>query len=233
MPATLAGGQVKESLPACSGSASAVVNYSDTAMDWYGNPIINSISVTFKNFVADISWEADGSECSPAAINGSVNGTVSYDSMPEMNGMAFSFNNLTVTEGGLSQAFNGSINMSWDNSTRDSSFSMTADFKDSDGQVYRAQGFTITYSGSYPYGVTSISGRLYDPSYGYVDLTTPQQFTYDYACASATIPVSGVLRLDGANGGFIELDAAGDGCDTYSLTWSEDGIVTQTDIVNW
>jgi hypothetical protein len=108
---------------------------------------------------------------------------------------------------------------------------MTASFRDIDEQVYRGEGYTIDYDSLGR--VTGISGRLFNPTYGYVDISTPLAFSYDYSCNYYATPVSGVLRLDGVNGGYIELDAAGDGCDTYSLTWSEDGIVTQTDIVNW
>lgn len=155
--------------------------------------------------------------------------TVSYDgtyaSTPAMNGINFTLSNFSVTEGGLNQAFNGSFGITWDYVTFESSSTLNADFKDTDGLVYRAQDYAVNFDISNR--VTGISGRLYNPLYGYAEITTTTPFGYDGNCTVGPdfvqVPSSGVMRLDGSNGGYIELDAAGAGCDTFTMTWSANG----------
>lgn len=46
-----------------------------------------------------------------------------------------------------------------------------------------------------------ISGRVYDPDYGYIDVTTPNPIR-----ANSSGPYQGLLRIDGADGSWAELD---------------------------
>lgn len=221
---TLAGASFSgESLPACSGSATASGTYDDYTGDFY------SMTVTFTNYVMDI-WD-DGTECSTEKLNGRMSVTFSYDDYQLINGMTITLTDYSVTDltTGQNYAFNGSMAMTMDNFTYESSFSMTMNFRGTDGVVYRAENYTVQFD-SYD-NMISISGRLYDPEYGYVDLSTAPQFGYS-GCYYG-YPSSGVLRIDGANNGYIEIDANTGNCDTYALTWSADGTNPVAVIQNW
>jgi len=228
---TLVGAQqtVSQSIAACSGSATGSLSYDDTAVDYYGYAIIYSMSITYTNFVADLG--VDG--CDTTTYNGTVSIGVTYDSLPDINGMTLTFTNLSVAYGGMTEAYNGSYGMTWDNTTGDSTFTMSVDFKDTDGLVYRVQNYTVNFDASG--NVTSISGRLYDPLYGYVDIATTTTFSYTGLCYDAyyyPVPDMGVMTLTGD--GTITLDANTGDCATYQLSWiSGDGSMSGSQLVNW
>lgn len=233
---SLAGAQVSDSrtVQGCTGSATGSISYDDIYLDSYDLPIFYSMSMSFNNYVADV--YGDGTTCGTETLNGSMSITVSYDgpvdSAPEMNGMTITLSNLSVTEGGLNQVFDGSLGMSLNTATGESTFTMTANFRDTDGLVYRAQNYTVNFDSLDR--VTSISGRLYHPSHGYVDIATTTDLSYTGYCTSiyGPVPDTGVVTLSG--NGTVTLDAAGDGCDTYQVSWvTGDGSASGSSLEYW
>lgn len=234
---SLAGAQVSgsETIQGCYGSSATFSgSIDDFYKDVYGLPIIYSMSISFDNYVEDI--YGDGSTCGTETFNGSMSVTVSYDGpvtdTPELNGMTITLSNLSVSEGGLSQAFDGTLGMSLNTTTRESTFTMTANFRDIDGLVYRAQNYTVNFDDLDH--VTSISGRLYDPLYGYIDIVTTTDLSYVGGCGSVygPIPDAGAISLSGY--GNITLDANTGDCATYLVSWtSGDGSSTGSSLENW
>ena len=228
----LAGAQVSgsETIQGCYGSSATFSgSFDDFYQDFYGLPIIYSMSISFNNYVED--FYGDGSTCGTETFNGSMSLSVSYDGpvtdAPELNGMTISLSNLSVSEGGLSQAFDGTLGMSLNTTTLESTFTMTANFRDIDGLVYRAQNYTVNFNSDDL--VTSISGRLYDPLYGYIDIATTTLLSYG---GCGIYPDMGVVTLSGY--GSITLDANTGDCATYQVSWtSGDGSSTGSSLQNW
>lgn len=238
---SLAGVQVSDSLTeeSCGGSVTFSGSFDDTYVDAYYEPIIYSMSISFSNYSAELYDYNTGYYCDTETLNGSLSMTVTYDgpvdSSPEMDGMTITINDLSMTDTatGQGQAFSGTLAMSMNTSTGESSLTMTVNFRDIDGQVYRMENYTVQYDSLD--NAISVSGRLYDPVYGYIDLSTPTLFSYAGGCTDADfnpVPSSGVLQIDGANGGYITIDAVGNDCSTYTLTWS-DGTTTLSSIKYW
>lgn len=239
---TVAGAVASDSftIQGCQGTATFSGTYDDYYEDIDWDPIVYNLSVSFNNYVDDV--YGDGYYCGDVIFNGTMAITSVYydgpiDQYPEVSGMDVALGDLSVTEiaTGLNQAFNGALVLRTDTITGGSSISMTADFRDTDGLVYRAENYTLT-SDVYD-NLTSISGRLYNPAYGYIDLTTTTPFGYGYYCYDPytyeLVPDTGVLRIDGANNGYIVIDANTGACDTYTLTWSADGTSTVAVTKNW
>ncbi len=137
-------------------------------------------------------------------INGSV--TFSANTSADTLNMAF---RVTVTYIGESQSVN--MTLACNNiSTPSVSCSMTSDFTGIDGRVYRIEELTVSGSESSGFYVGM---RLYDPDYGWVDVTTSQPLTYD--CANG-MPGSGMITVNGSGGSFAS--ASFDSCSSYTVT---------------
>jgi len=219
----------------CNGSSATLSGTVDNVYtDINGLPIIYNLSITFRNYVADI--YGDGSVCDSTRINGSMSFTVTYDgpvySMPQMDSMTFTFTNMAVTDlaSGLGQTLHGSFGMSMNTATGESSFTMTANLKDTDGLVYKAENYTVTFDNSNR--VTGISGRLYNPTYGYVDIVTTTALSYGAWCyvMGSPVPDTGVVTLTGD--GSVTMDANTGSCATYQVSWTN-GTSTGSALVNW
>lgn len=87
-----------------------------------------------------------------------------------------------------------------------------SDYMGDDGRAYRVTDAEVSEDGN---STNTASGRIYDPNYGYVDVTTEIPFTLD--CPNDH-PGSGRLRFTGASqsSGTIEFIS----CDEYVLTTS-------------
>lgn len=109
---------------------------------------------------------------------------------------SFSFNNLTCTSGSDSFTLNG--NISWDVTGSSATMTMTMLLRDnSTSKVYWVQDYTIEATEGVGYVDIDVSGRYYDPDYGYVTFTTPTPFRiYD----DDDYPSEGVLVVTGNTG---------------------------------
>ena len=98
---------------------------------------------------------------------------------------------------------------------------LSSDFTGTRGLIYRISNFTAVKN--IAGDLTSITGRLYHPDYGYVDITTTTDISFG-TCASTTIPDGGIIQFTGSNNATI----------TYTctdITSSITGGATTT--VNW
>lgn len=121
----------------------------------------------------------------------SVSGTATYTTSNNFTNFSITYTNFTVT-------FNGSVTETIENMTiactnSGSSCTISSDFTGSDGRVYRIADFTVT--GIYPN--YTISGRIYHPDHGYVDIAG--SVTYS-TCGDTERPTSGSISFTGANG---------------------------------
>lgn len=207
-------------LPACSGSANATVIKDPVLVDWAGAPILYSMSVTFNDYVEDLG----GGICSTVAYKGEMTLEVGYDgplaAAPEMNSLAFTFAKLFITEGNVKDGFNGTFVDAWDTLTDLSTFTFNMDYSETDGHTYRMENFVISFDTAY--NATGISGRLYDPGHGYVDIVTTTPFSYAGLCRAGVAPADwavpdlGAMTLTGnVEFGF---DANTADCLTYAVT---------------
>ena len=65
----------------------------------------------------------------------------------------------------------------------------------------------------------SISGVFYDPAYGYVTVATSNPPLTFSDCSGTTLPVSGWVRVTGANGVYGELDPIT--CAAYNICYND------------
>jgi len=75
------------------------------------------------------------------------------------------------------------------------SCNVSSDFTGTDGLIYRVSNFTITADIN---GDFAISGRLYHPDYGYIDITTSTNISFG-TCTSTSIPDTGIVQFTGTN----------------------------------
>ena len=144
----------------------------------------------------------------------------------------FSFDNLTGTLGTDSFTLNG--NISFDVTASPATMTMAMLLQDnSTGKVYWLRDYTMTATEGANYVDVELSGRYYDPDYGYVNITTNTPFRiYD----GDDWPSEGVLVITGDGNTRarltvlssttyqIEADTNGDGSydwDSGVLNWSE------------
>lgn len=161
----------------CGGSASFTVSVDDRTGDFSGDS-------NFSNYCDD------GVTISGAA---SFSGQVDLNT-EELLEFSFSFDNLTVTLSSDSFTLDG--NISFD--TTASSVTMTMGLKDNNtGKVYWLEDYNMTLIGWWNYIEVEVSGRYYDPDYGYVTITTPIPLRiYD----SDDQPSDGVFVITGNRG---------------------------------
>lgn len=133
-----------------------------------------------------------------------VNGTASFQG--QLNGtFTLTYSNFTVTSNGMTETINMTITCS------QTSCSTSSDFTGSDGRSYRLENFDISGSEFSGY---SVSGRVYDPEYGYIDISTTTPITFN--CSNG-FPGTGVIEFsDGTNAGNIAFND----CFSYSVTFN-------------
>jgi hypothetical protein len=143
-----------------------------------------------------------------------INGEVTFTSNTGSDALNMVFR-VTVSYIGESQSVNMSLSCN-NVSTPSVTCSMTSDFTGIDNRVYRIEDMTVSgdrFSGFY------VSVRLYDPDYGWVDVTTSMPLIYN--CANG-MPGSGMLSVNGSGGTFAT--ASFDSCSSYTVT--VDGVGT-------
>jgi hypothetical protein len=134
--------------------------------------------------------------CTVSDINFTVtvSGTATYTTANNFNDFTIQYTNFTVTIADFNSTHTETIeNMTISCTSGGMSCSITSDFTGSDGKVYRIADFNVT--GTYPNYI--ISGRLYHPDHGYVDVSGSVSYS---TCGAVERPTSGSITFTGANG---------------------------------
>lgn len=118
--------------------------------------------------------------------------TIKVDGRARFQGIIFgdfimTFTNFTITEGNQEPQ---TINMTLDCSGVECS--ITTDIKGADGRIYRVVNLTVSGSDFSGY---EISGRVYDPNHGYIDITTNSLDRLFFECTNGR-PSSGQIMFD-------------------------------------
>jgi hypothetical protein len=140
-------------------------------------------------------------------MNGSVTFSGDIDTNGEFTGMNMTFNAVTVSDGGNSISFGGTMSMS---NMLSNPVTMTMNMRireNGTGEIIWINNYTAdVLTGSDVNGMyeeITISGRFYDPVHGYVDLNTITPLRvyeiYEY-------PSQGELRFDGLGGTYARLE---------------------------
>lgn len=129
-----------------------------------------------------------------------INGTSTFSGVvdpntSELEQFVFSFDYITGTSGTESFAMDGDIDLT----VSGSSIIMTMDMliQCNGPNTYKVENFQMTVTEGSGYTEIAVSGRFYDPAYGYVTLSTPSPFLVSW---NADYPYSGELVLEGAMG---------------------------------
>jgi hypothetical protein len=146
--------------------------------------------------------------------------------------MTLTFNDLIGTVYAEPVTFNGSITA--DLSRTPAYMSMNLSMRDNyTGKTYRVENFTIAIWDYGNLGEFTISGRFYDPDYGYITISTPLNFGI---MSYNSYPHQGEMVIHGGNGTkarlrvidsnycTVEADTDGDGTYDWSsgtLIWTE------------
>ena len=80
------------------------------------------------------------------------------------------------------------------------SCTLVSDFTGPGGLIYRATNFTAVKDVAAD--LTTITGRLYHPDYGYVDITTTTAISFG-TCGTASIPDGGIIQFTSSNSATI------------------------------
>lgn len=117
---------------------------------------------------------------------------------------------LALTEGG--QAYIFSLDVSGDEvSGQIGAVTLNCTYLAPDQKVYMVTNYQVTATAT----TVSISGTFYDPAYGYVTVATSNPPLTFSDCSGTTLPISGWVRVTGANGYYGELDPLG--CANYNI----------------
>lgn len=205
---------VSDSLP--DGNCGGTASFSGTADD---------VSGEFRATFTFSGWCNDG-----VTVSGRVTASGTFDvNTEEPMELEFSFSVLTVSDGIDTFRGSGSITVSFGASE---SLIIDMDFASGDGTTYRASNLTITATATTGGESFTITGRVYHPVHGYVDVSTPVALVVE---TGQTFPSSGELVATGANGSKarlialspptqfqIDVDQDGDGTyetDLGTFTW--------------
>jgi hypothetical protein len=186
----------------CGGTAS----FSGTANDVTGEI---RASFTFSSWCND-----DVTVSGRVTASGQID--VSTESLLELE---FSFSVLTVSDGTDTFRGRGSVTVSFGDPA---SILVDMDFAASDGTVFRASNLDLTATATTNGENFSVTGRVFHPVHGYVDISTPVALLVETGQA---FPSSGELVVTGAAGSKAKLTALSptqfqievdqDGDDTY------------------
>jgi hypothetical protein len=143
-------------------------------------------SITFSGFC-----EAGLSVSGKASFSGSVNVNTE-----ELRSSTLNFDSITASSETESVTLDGRIEMSASGSTYTAAMDML--IRDNNaGGVCKIEDYQMDISDGYGYSDVTVSGRFYDPLYGYVDLETEQALRiYDYD----EYPSAGILIIEGQTG---------------------------------
>ena len=203
---------------ACGGTATGFLQVDDVTGDFSGD-------LTFANY-CDANVTLNGKTDFSGIIN------LTTDQIENIN---FNFGYLTITEPSGSSIIDGNLLIV----NQSNGFTLTMEMYLQDGSdVYWINNYNIEAI-EYPSSVSiSVSGIFYDPNYGYVTLSTPENLVvYDYD----RLPAAGILLVEGENGSSggptkakltckssglfnVEADTDGDGIydwDSGDLSWDD------------
>ena len=108
----------------------------------------------------------------------------------------FSFDYISGTSGSASIAMAGQVDLSVSGATLTVTMNMMVQDNNAN-RVCRVEAYQMIVTDHGTYAEVNISGRFYDPDYGYVDLQTTSNFMID---TSDEYPSSGELVLTGKAG---------------------------------
>ena len=163
----------------CGGEATINISYDDVTGDFNG-------TMNFNGY------------CSEGAV---ISGSVDFSGKLNVNTgdpeyLDLSFNDVSTVSGGDSFTISGTMKLDCRVSPERATVSML--MKDNvSGKVYKLENFIMTSDEKSGYVDITMSGRFYDPDYGYVELSTPVAFRfYD----GDEWPSQGELFIDGNSG---------------------------------
>jgi hypothetical protein len=138
-------------------------------------------------------WHGDGG----GVISGLANVSGTFD----MTGgsfahISFSFNPITMMDGTDSVTIYGTLDLSVNGPSASASMNVYLRNNNS-GETVWIDNYTLNVTDGPDYVDTTVSGRIYLPNYGYVDVSTTAAFRYSSGC---TLPASGVLVVTGSGG---------------------------------
>ncbi|NIO04022.1 MAG: hypothetical protein GTN74_05245 [Proteobacteria bacterium] len=171
----------------------------------------------------------------------SYSGRVNFSGRSDVNTaefleLSFSFDNLTVLSDGYSSTLAGTIDS--DFSTLPVTITMDMLLSDnSTGKVYWIANYNISVTEGLDYTDVEISGRYYDPDYGYINIYTEEPlrfYLYDAWPSQGALVAEGEIGIEGSPTKArltalssttyqVEVDINGDGAYDWSsgiLTWS-------------
>jgi hypothetical protein len=158
----------------------------------YGRICLDNVSGAFDGYIKFYSYCSEGVTISGRVdISGIVLDIHTYDFLQ----LSMSFNNVTAASGGYSCTLAGTIAYDF---TPPISVTMDMRYRNnSTEKVYWVADYAIILTEMGSYVAVEISGRFYDPDYGYVEIYTedPLQFYY-----SDVWPSDGVLIATGETG---------------------------------
>jgi hypothetical protein len=163
-------------------------------------------TITVTMTVNQTTGEFSGSYRFNNCVEGSqtMNGSFSFSG--DVNSMTMTFNALTVSGGGTSISFGGSMSMS---NMLSNPVTMTMNMRMRDngtGAVFWVNNYSVSITtgtdANGDYEDIDLSGRFYDPVHGFVDLTTSTPLlVYDVD----EYPTQGELRFDGLGATYARL----------------------------
>jgi len=182
-------------------------------------------------------FQLDFDQC--AELGEVTNGAIRFDlysNTYELEDLKLTFSNLAVSAGGNTDTMNGDLRMRDQVEGAQNTYTLSSDFLDSTSTSlgnseisnFLVTGVDImgasssTLSMSYAMGSDEIGGR--------VDISTPEVFSYEN---DDQYPTSGIMRVDGASGAYIELDASTGDVNTVDFTINDGSSSATTETIDW
>lgn len=181
----------------CGGSAGVAYSNGQQSMTW-----------VYHDFKAE---GGDPPSCAtPDTINGSLTAVYKTGSTTQLE--KITFNGLKVKMGGTGEVFvlNGTFSYDYCGGTSPCAVTFSEVYVGADGETYRVDDLNVRKIGTSSY---TVSGKIYDPDYGYFTITTAQNLTY---CADGW-PMSGEISIS-ANGQTATVEFSG--CNPTTVTFT-------------
>ncbi len=176
----------------------------------------------------------EGGVTTSGTLNYTGQGTLTSSEDFELESLAMSFTNWTLTSTQESITTSGNMTVSGSGNTTNMTINMVVDDKNSDKTAW-IKDYTVTETQGSGYIDQNFSGQYYDSEYGYATVSTPTPFRI---MSGSSYPSAGVMLAVGAEGSaggstkarltasstgyIIEADTNGDGTYDYNsgeLSW--------------
>ena len=175
----------------------AVVSDSSSIPGDCGGNAVYSISIN------DVTYEFSGTFTFNAYCveDTMLSGAITFSGQFNTDTLVFgqvtmSFDSLTVESGSDSFSADGDLTLAPGTSSTSVTLNMVM-LDNTTDKTYKAENYVMTITDNLTSVTTTISGRLYDPDYGYVDITTPTPLVIS---SGDTYPSSGVVLATGSDG---------------------------------